>query len=112
MKPNCRHINDIIVISFTGSCHRDILCSLWRQFRQHHDISVACMLLNNMQPEHIRNVTATQIAKFMGPTWGPPGSCRPQMSPMLAPWTLLSCFIIRKYPKEDAEVLVVAFVAI
>ena len=29
-------------------------------------------------------------AKFMGPTWGPPGSCRPQMGPMLAPWTLLS----------------------
>ena len=25
----------------------------------------------------------------MGPTWGPPGSCRPQMGPMLAPWTLL-----------------------
>ena len=32
----------------------------------------------------------TQIAKFMGPTWGPPGSCRLQMGPMLAPWTLLS----------------------
>ena len=31
-----------------------------------------------------------QIAKFMGPTWGPPGSCRPQMGPMLASWTLLS----------------------
>ena len=31
-----------------------------------------------------------QTAKFMGPTWGPPGSCRPQMGPMLAPWTLLS----------------------
>ena len=26
----------------------------------------------------------------MGPTWGPPGSCRSQMGPMLAPWTLLS----------------------
>ena len=26
----------------------------------------------------------------MGPTWGPPGSCRPQMAPMLTPWTLLS----------------------
>ena len=26
----------------------------------------------------------------MGPTWGPPGSCRPQMGPMLTPWTLLS----------------------
>ena len=32
----------------------------------------------------------TQIAKFMGPTWGPPGSCRPQMGSMLAPWTLPS----------------------
>ena len=28
----------------------------------------------------------TQIAKFMEPTWGPPGSCRTQMGPMLAPW--------------------------
>ena len=31
-----------------------------------------------------------QIAMFMGSTWGPPGSCRLQMGPMLAPWTLLS----------------------
>ena len=34
-----------------------------------------------------------QIAKFMGPTWGPSGSCRPQMGPMLAPWTLLSGYV-------------------
>ena len=34
--------------------------------------------------------SAFQITKFMGPTWGPPGSCRPQMGPMLAQWTLLS----------------------
>ena len=46
---------------------------------------------------HARNFTfifgkkITQIAKFIGPTWGPPGSCRPQMGPMLAPWTVLSC---------------------
>ena len=26
----------------------------------------------------------------MGPTWCPPGSYRPQMGPMLAPWTSLS----------------------
>ena len=32
----------------------------------------------------------TQTAKFMGLKWGPPGSCRPQMDPMLAPWALLS----------------------
>ena len=40
--------------------------------------------------ESKRTVTiSAQIAKFMGPTWGPPGSCRPQMGPMLASWTLL-----------------------
>ena len=32
----------------------------------------------------------SQIARFMGPTRGPPGSCRPQVGPMLAPRTLLS----------------------
>ena len=31
-----------------------------------------------------------QVTRFMGPTWGPPGSCRPQMGPVLSPWTLLS----------------------
>ena len=35
-------------------------------------------------------IPISQITKFMGPTWGPPGSCRPQIGPMLAPWTLLS----------------------
>ena len=33
---------------------------------------------------------STQIARFVGPTWGPPGSCWTQIDPMLAPWTLLS----------------------
>ena len=30
------------------------------------------------------------IARFVGPTWGPPGADRTQEGPMLAPWTLLS----------------------
>ena len=29
----------------------------------------------------------TQIAKFMGPTWGPSGANRTQVGPMVAPWT-------------------------
>ena len=37
----------------------------------------------------------SQIPRFTGPTWGPPGSCRPQMGPMLAPWTLLSGIVWR-----------------
>ena len=35
------------------------------------------------------NIT-TQIARFTWPTWGPPGSCRRQVGPIWAPWTLLS----------------------
>ena len=34
--------------------------------------------------------TLSQITKFMGPTWGPPGSCRTQMGPVMAPWIFLS----------------------
>ena len=33
---------------------------------------------------------ASQIARLAWPTWGPPGSFRPQVGPMLAPQTLLS----------------------
>ena len=37
------------------------------------------------QPSH----DITKIARFMGPTWGPPGDDRTQVGPMLAPRTLL-----------------------
>ena len=30
------------------------------------------------------------IARFLGPTWGPSGTDRTQVGPMLAPWTLLA----------------------
>ena len=34
--------------------------------------------------------TVPQIARFHRANMGPRGSCRPQMGPMLAPWTLVS----------------------
>ena len=37
----------------------------------------------------------TQITNFMGPTWGQPGPCRPQMGLMLAPWTLLLGYVVK-----------------
>ena len=49
---------------------------------------IACLTYNFYPTEN--NLVWSQIAKFMGPTWGLPGSCRPQMGPMLVPWTLLS----------------------
>ena len=35
-------------------------------------------------------ITVTPITIFMWPTRGQPGSCRLQVGPMLAPWTLLA----------------------
>ena len=48
----------------------------WRkvQFPTHDDAKFIQMIL-------VARVN-TQIAKFMGSTWGPPGSCRPQIGPM------------------------------
>ena len=46
--------------------------------------------LSHIWTEFEQLIEETQIARFMEPTWGPPGSCRPQRGPMLAPWTLLS----------------------
>ena len=57
----------------------------------------------------------SQIAKFMGPNMGPIWSCRPQMGPMLDPWTLLSGIMpctdisIRMF---DVWLIVMLFVAI
>ena len=39
-----------------------------------------------------------QMARFMGPTWDPPGSCRPQVGAMLAPKTLLSGIKVLRFP--------------
>ena len=38
----------------------------------------------------VMRVITPQIARFMGPTWGPSGADRTQVGPMLAPWILLS----------------------
>ena len=46
-------------------------------------------------------MNTAQRARFTWPTWGPPGSYRPQVGPTLAPWTLLSgCLLIRYISKS------------
>ena len=52
---------------------------------------------------HVMMIMHSQIAKFMGPTWDPTGSCQPQMGPMLAPWTLLSVFFLTKHLLKTAS---------
>ena len=38
----------------------------------------------------LHNTVPALVARFIGPTWDPPGSCQPQVGPMWASWTLLS----------------------
>ena len=63
------------------------------ELQQHH-IIVTVHPVYQQWWQHSHALSQPQIAKFMGPTRGPPGSCRPQMGPMLAPWTLLSGAIL------------------
>ena len=55
------------------------------------NVNVKLNLTRVKKPAKVNSLTClfTNITNSMGPTWGPPGSCRPQMGPMLAPWTLL-----------------------
>ena len=52
-------------------------------------------LFNIHTRERLTHEYIVPESKVHGPTWGPPGSCRPQMGPMLAPITLLSRVLTR-----------------
>ena len=58
----------------------------------HQNLKIILMpILSSLVTMEVSIMTnAAQIARFMAPTWAPPGSCRPQTGPMLVPWTLLS----------------------
>ena len=43
------------------------------------------------------------IARFMVPTWGPPGADRTQVGPMLAPWSLLSVMVYTLSPRLNGR---------
>ena len=88
---------DVPIHTSTSAWNILLLSNLWDFPNGSIEISctIKCctVLLPYMLATH-RVPSCAQIATFMGPTWGPPVSCRPQMGPMLAPWTLLSrtCF--------------------
>ena len=72
----------------TGSYFLHHKCHNWSCIKVGSIIFVLCG--RSSLTKKVRYVMSTQIARFMWPTWGPPGSCRPQVGPLLAPWTLLS----------------------
>ena len=52
----------------------------------------------------VMNAVVPLIARFMGPTGGPPGADRTQVGPMLAPWTLLSAWSTKHGYFTTAEI--------
>ena len=74
----------------------DVFVYLWESwiFQRHESVAFYIMVFQSwFQTCHHACRCNTQIARVMGPTWGLPGSCRPLVGPMLAPWTLLSGYI-------------------
>ena len=55
-----------------------------------YGIYCKCSYQEGLQACNLTITNTHQIARFMGPTWGPSGADRTQVGPMLAPWTLLS----------------------
>ena len=65
----------------------------WNGFYFTHDPNGYChktSIKESPNPKAAEKNVTTYTARCIGPTWGPFGSCRPQVGPMLAPWTLLS----------------------
>ena len=94
------------------NCDHKYMC--WESYQEY--IHSLLRLFGSHYNHVCRNAPVlTQIAKFMGKTWGPPGSCRPQMGPMLAPWTLLSGELLpndRSPTVSGAAVVAIAIVII
>ena len=68
---------------------------------KHSSARATCTLY--YMPRFITLNIKSQIAKFMGPTWGPPGSCRPQAGPMLAHKPCYQGYIIERVPVVDSN---------
>ena len=90
---------DIVVISISRCEQLDTSVTNWRLNDRNamHDIA-SCQSLNSktsyQQIPVLNHWMASLIARFKGPTWGPPRADRTQVGPMLTPWILLSGFAI------------------
>ena len=74
-----RHPNKSIfaIDSPQGKISATCACSVLRHGSE-------CKYISVLPKMNLVQWALTQIARFMRPTWDPPGSCRPQMGPMLA----------------------------
>ena len=63
-----------------------LLALIWKQYIE--TIFTVVLLSSNFTNTYdwfrLYEIYSSQITRPMGPAWGPPGSCRPHMGPMLA----------------------------
>ena len=70
-----------------------IFVSFYYEFWYSDELSWGACVVRKRNTRHVCIIHLDKmslIARFTGPTWGPPGAARTQVGPMLAPWTLLS----------------------
>ena len=70
-------------------CKYNITIHWWRHYEQNGTVTnrTVCIWVGSWDAVVL---LPSLIARFMGPTWGPPGADRTQVGPMMATWTLLS----------------------
>ena len=79
------------------------MSSKWRQFpfkdcqwSNHDGYEQNLPVPSHSKLQLTYEIDISLIARFMGPTWCPPGTDRTQVGPMVAPWTLLSGMLVCK----------------
>ena len=105
----CAWINDWVNNREAGDLrrygvHYDVIVMLWDILYKTASVSVYQAYIQNNRISSLCHdmetclafLTLSQVARFMGPTWGPPGADTTQVGPMWATWTLLSGFLVNE----------------
>ena len=96
------HWFKIVVISSSEQCFNKTKTLKWSRHQSDVTLKVDTvntgsgngLVLNRIQAVTWTSGDSRKPCQITGPPWGPSGSCRPQMDPMLVPWTLLSGMIL------------------
>ena len=89
--------------------HENLTASKWARNKCYDDsnageFKIKCIQRLILYHCHCWCHCPIQITKFMGPTWGPPGSSRPQLGPMSIAIRVVPCYDHSHYSPGEARV--------
>ena len=79
---SCKHLKDAVL-------NKTHFGNTFRTLNHWNHSSIICLNPKTYK-RSFAEIFTTLMARFVGPTWGPPGADRTQIGPMLAPWSLES----------------------